>query len=406
MEPNQPGRDEWNDSMRASSGLLLLLGACAFTSAFSGRATDPIVNAIASDLVAPVTVVAMLSSAFTLPYSLSQPFLGPLGDVVGKTRVLKACMALLTLALVGCSAAAVLGELFAARIVAGIAAGGMIPIALAMVGDRYEPATRQVAIGRLLGGALIGQLAGVTASGVLADLVGWRGSLWATAIAAGITCGALFAWLPDEDTRSGTLRPLEMFQRYGLVFANPRSYVCYAAVFCEAIAVYGVQPFVPEILRQRGIAGTTKAGLVIAGLGVGGILFTLLVGQIVSRLGSFLMMVWGGILAGAGLVILAFAGDWPIKMAAFVVIGFGFFMMHNALQGRAVELAPAARGSAVSLHAFSFFIGQAAAPLLFGLLMPGLGATLILILDGALMVGTGLAAANLLRRIDQREGLV
>jgi predicted MFS family arabinose efflux permease len=50
----------------------------------------------------------------------------------------------------------------------------------------------------------------------------------------------------------------------------------------------------------------------------------------------------------------------------FIAIGFGFYMFHNTLQTRGSEMAPQARGSAVSLFAFCLFLGQAAGVAVFG----------------------------------------
>ena len=44
---------------------------------------------------------------------------------------------------------------------------------------------------------------------------------------------------------------------------------------------------------------------------------------------------------------------------AMVVLGLGFYMLHNSFQTQVTEIAPTARASAVALHAFSFFVGQA-----------------------------------------------
>jgi len=41
-------------------------------------------------------------------------------------------------------------------------------------------------------------------------------------------------------------------------------------------------------------------------------------------------------------------------------IGAGFYMLHNTLQTNATQMAPAARGLAISLFAFCYFLGQAA----------------------------------------------
>ena len=109
------------------------------------------VGIIARDLATPVETVALLAAAFALPYAFIQPILGPIGDALGKERVMKVCLALLALALVGSALAPDIDDaLFALRIVAGAAAGGVIPLALALIGDRVEMAQRQVAISRLL----------------------------------------------------------------------------------------------------------------------------------------------------------------------------------------------------------------------------------------------------------------
>jgi len=42
------------------------------------------------------------------------------------------------------------------------------------------------------------------------------------------------------------------------------------------------------------------------------------------------------------------------------LLGLGFYQLHNTLQTLATQLAPEARGTALSLFAFCFFLGQAA----------------------------------------------
>src|SRR5579863_10708361 len=47
------------------------------------------------------------------------------------------------------------------------------------------------------------------------------------------------------------------------------------------------------------------------------------------------------------------------------LIGFGFYMLHGCIQVQATEIAPDARGAAVSFHCF-FFLGQAIGPVGYG----------------------------------------
>jgi hypothetical protein len=51
-------------------------------------------------------------------------------------------------------------------------------------------------------------------------------------------------------------------------------------------------------------------------------------------------------------------------MLACLMTGLGFYMLHNTLQVQATQMAPAARGSAVTLFACSLFFGQSTGVLL------------------------------------------
>ena len=105
----------------------------------------------------------------------------------------------------------------------------------------------------------------------------------------------------------------------------------------------------------------------------------------------------GGVLCGASLAVFAIPGPWTLKVAAFLIVGFAFYMMHNSLQTQATELAPTARGSAVALHAFFFFLGHAAGPLLFGLAHDRLGTTAAVLISAGTMAVLGFTTAAALQ---------
>ena len=79
--------------------LLFILSLCGFSGALATRLLDPLITTIATDFATSVSVVAILSSAFALPFGLSQPFLGPTGDAFGKALVVKVAVASLALCL-------------------------------------------------------------------------------------------------------------------------------------------------------------------------------------------------------------------------------------------------------------------------------------------------------------------
>jgi predicted MFS family arabinose efflux permease len=63
-----------------------------------------------------------------------------------------------------------------------------------------------------------------------------------------------------------------------------------------------------------------------------------------------------------------------VQLAAFGVLGIGFYSLHGSIQVEATELSISARGAATSLHSLFFFLGHATGPVLYGLAFARLGA--------------------------------
>src|SRR4051812_21073194 len=159
-------------------GLIARLSLIGFITALASRATDPIIPPIAHDIQVNPNAVALLTTAFALPFALVQPVLGPVGDMVGKVRVMIACLAVTMLAMLASGFAENFTVLMIARIVAGAAAGGIFPVGIAVIGDLVPVKDRQVAIGRWLTAVITGNLLGSSLAGVIGDLVRWGGGFF------------------------------------------------------------------------------------------------------------------------------------------------------------------------------------------------------------------------------------
>ena len=59
-----------------------MYGPAVFAGALAVRATDPLVVDIAQDLGSTAAQVALLGTAFTLPFAFVQPILGPVADAI------------------------------------------------------------------------------------------------------------------------------------------------------------------------------------------------------------------------------------------------------------------------------------------------------------------------------------
>ena len=154
--------------------------------------------------------------------------------------------------------------------------------------------------------------------------------------------------------------------------------MCFGAVFLEGLAIYGITSFIGELLRMRGAGGLREAGFVIGGLGIGGLLYAAILPMIMRFAKRPGMMGSGGAIAAVGLAGVGLDITWVAQMARMMVLGFGFFLLHNSVQTEVTELAPSARASSFSLHAFSFFLGQALGPVVYGIALRLIGPTLSL----------------------------
>src|SRR5689334_15113761 len=204
-----------------------------------------------------------------------------------------------------------------------------------------------------------------------------------------------------EHTRSHRLNLAIIEQNYRSVLRNPFAYVCFGVVVVEGICIHGSLPFIGEYLMQLGAGGVQEAGFVISAMAFGGLAFASSVPLLLRMMRRPPMMALGGCVAAVGLAGLALGLDWPIDAAFIGIIGFGFFCLHNPVQTEVFELAPAVRASAFSLHAFSFYVGQAAGPVLYGTGLHAIGLPASFIIAAASLLITGVTAYSLFRRAYQ-----
>ncbi|MDG9697406.1 MFS transporter, partial [Streptomyces sp. DH17] len=125
-----------------------IIALAGFSAALSTRALDPVLPHVAEDFSISITTAASIAAGFALIYALVQPAIGAAADLFGKARLMTLCLALLGVACILGALTTTFSGLFATRILAGIASGGVFPVALGLTADLVAPAKRQVAIGR------------------------------------------------------------------------------------------------------------------------------------------------------------------------------------------------------------------------------------------------------------------
>jgi predicted MFS family arabinose efflux permease len=363
------------------------------------RAVDPVIPRIADHFVMDPHTVALLATAFSLPYAIMQPVLGGLADAWGKTRLMTwSLVALVISAGIGAFAQD-FTTLLLSRVMSGVVAGGVFPISVAIAADLVSVEKRQVAVSRMLGAAMIGNVLGSPAAGIAADLTGWRGIFVGMGVLAAVaTVAAVIGFRGVTTSAAARVSLRSLPATYAAIFRNPLAKICYGGVLIESICLFGLMPYMAGLLAERGEPRATIAGVVMAGFGIGGILYASSVSVLLPRLGERGLMLSGGTLMGCGLMLVALPLPWPVQGVDFIFLGLGFYMLHGVIQIYASELAPAARGSAMAMHSAAFFFGNAIGPVVYGWTLSTIGLTATVLPAGATLIGVGIVCSRWLRR--------
>jgi predicted MFS family arabinose efflux permease len=346
-----------------------------------------------------VKTAALLSTAFAFPYALIQPVLGITGDFFGKTRLMNACVLVLALTTLVAAVATSFSLLVAMRITSGLVAGGVFPVAMALLGDLVPIHQRQVAIARLLGIALTANVLGASLAGIIGDITGWRGVfavLGSFSLAVAIL--AFWAFRNRPLPKPPPFNRAAVIANFRDIFADPRAKICFGAVFLEAIFIHGLFPYVGLLLRGIGVTSASIAGLLIACFAVGGILYSVSVHHLVRLVSERRLMLIGGALAAGALALVALHFSWQVQIAIYGAFGLGFYLLHSCIQVHVTDLSHTARGAAASLHSSSFYLGQAVGPVIYGFGFAHGGPEPTIFAGALVILAVGFVCSRMLRR--------
>jgi YNFM family putative membrane transporter len=348
----------------SATSAIALLAVAGFAAQAMVRVTDSLLPQIAADLNVSVGAASIVVTVYLLAHGSVQLVMGPIADRLGKYFCMAMAAAAASLLVALCGLAPTLPVLVAARLGSGLATGWIIPLALAFVGDVIPYERRQQVIGRFLSGQILGQLFGQAAGGVLGDYFGWRNVFFLLAgLLAVATCGLFYELLRNPITRASAAPPQQkrgFIADYGIVLRSPWARAVIVMAFIEFGLMFGAFTYVGADLHLRFGLNFTLVGLCVGAFAIGGLIYSVTVPMLVGRFGQSGLAAFGGSLLAAAFVTLAFEPTAFIAPFAITAIGLGFYMLHNTMQTNATQMAPEARGTAVSIFSASLYLGQTA----------------------------------------------
>lgn len=343
---------------------LTLLGLAGFASMASMRICDPMLVVLSQEFQVSTGDASAVVSVFAVVYGVLQLFYGPLGERFGKLRVVSLAVSACAVFSAITSLSVGLPMLVVMRGFMGAAAAGIIPLSMAWVGDQVPYERRQETLAKLMSATVLGMMSGLWFGGFAADTVGWRGAFVLLSALFGVAAVLLLRRLRQQAQLQAVQGAAPApglwaaFRLTGQLLGIRRVRWVLAVTAAEGALVFGAMAFMPTHLHQQFGLSVVAAGSVMMLYGVGGLLYSQMARRWLAWLGERGLVRTGAALVAVGLLLLAWGSGVVWGMLACLSTGLGFYMLHNTLQVQATQMAPAARGTAVTLFACSLFFGQ------------------------------------------------
>ena len=244
------------------------------------------------------------------------------------------------------------------RILSGLSAGGIVTIALALVGDLYPYEKLGRAMGWMFGAIAGGMAFGATLGAWLNPYLGWRNEF---AILA-VSNAAVFVLLLKHRHLLGgpSKHPMkfkQVLEAYVSLLKNPRGTRTYSFIFMNGLFHGGVFSWLGFYLAQRYHLSDEGIGKALLGYGIPGMFLGPILGRLADRYGRGRIIPAGFLVASTcAFVLVPNSPLWMVTLAV-TALSVGLDMTHPLMAGIVAALDPPRRGQAMGLNAFVLFTG-------------------------------------------------
>lgn len=180
VTPRAVARTGGDSAFVLSRGLVILFAVACGTAVANVYFAQPLLVTVGHDLAMSPALVGSVVTLTHVGYGLGLFFLVPLGDVADRRRLVVAQLLFLVVAL-----AVVATAHSTAILLVGLAGTGLLAVVtqtlVAFAASLAPPARRGRVVGLVTSGVVVGILLARTASGLMADLAGWRSVYLASA---------------------------------------------------------------------------------------------------------------------------------------------------------------------------------------------------------------------------------
>jgi MFS transporter, YNFM family, putative membrane transport protein len=357
--------------------------------------TIPLVPIWASHYHVAQSVAVWTGSAFGFAYALGNIFWGTLSDRFQRIKILYTGLFLLTVATILVGLSPSLGALIGLRALEGVIAASFPAVAIAYVGDVLAPRYRAIAISFISCGFLLAGVLGQVYATSLQASIGWRSAFWILAGAYFILALCMMK-LPKgvvQGTNKGSL--LQVYGQMFRLFGNGRLLIAWLVAVSILLSFVGMYSALSSFVTERFHGGPATITWIRI-TGIPSILLSIGAGNLIKRIGSKRVAIYGLLLAGIGLILEAFSGSLLALILSSAVFVLGIASSVPGMIVMVGQLGSKARGGATAVYAFFVFVGASLGPILTTQII-SYGANVVFLVLGAIVFLAALVVSLAIR---------
>ena len=282
---------------------------------------------------------------------------GPLSEVLGRTRLIRASLVASTGIAFATALAPTWSSLLGLRALAGVALAGLPAVATAYLREEIHPSAQARATGLYIGGTALGGMAGRLVTAPVADVAGWRWAMAAAGAAALVCTVTVLVTLPasrNHEPSAVGLGTVAGSTRRAL--AEPALVALYLTGMCSVgalVATFNALGF--RLTAPPHLLSLGAISLLYLTYGLGTVSSTVS-GHLADTFGRRSVAPYGCLIAVAG-ALLTLSHHLPLIVLGLAALVVGFFVVHGLASGWVAARAhhagiSASQGAALYLSAY------------------------------------------------------
>ncbi|WP_426344504.1 MFS transporter [Pseudoduganella sp. R-32] len=352
---------------------------------------QPLMPLLSSEFALTPAQSSLSLSLATAAMAVSLLASSAISDRFGRKPLMVGALAISAIMTLLCALADGYGQLLVARVLLGVALGGMPAVAMAYLAEEIEPESLGLSMGLYISGSAFGGMVGRMVTSILSDFFSWRVALVAMGAAGVLAAVEFWRSLPESRRfhpspggwRALPENALRHLRDDGLPWLFTLAFLLMGCM----VSAYNYISYrllaVPFELRQSVVGGISFLYLL-------GIFSSVWAGKLADRYGrkGVLYLVLSLMLTG---IVLTLSSCLPLVIAGLALFTFAFFAAHSMTSS---WVGRRARGAALAsaLYLFFYYLGSSVIGWAAGILWGKAGwAGVVLLLASCLVAAVAIA---------------